>query len=101
MADKGVKSAANAELYAFYQSLIPQNSKEKDPAGGFNLRSKSMVTNFMDIPDARPSEDKDEPPPNRTSSIGYSNHGTFQTPERGRSSSISPMNNNFMRDDVI
>ena len=53
MNDKGVKSAANAELLTFYQSLIPQNSKEKEGShGGFNMRSKSMVTNFMDIPDA-------------------------------------------------
>lgn len=50
---KGVKSAANAELVAFYQSLIPEGSKEKDDDGNaFNLRSKSMVTNFMDIPDS-------------------------------------------------
>ena len=47
--DQGAKSAANAELYAFYQSLIPQGCKEKEVA--FNLRSKSMVTNFMDIPE--------------------------------------------------
>ena len=57
--DKGVKSAANAELLTFYQSLIPQGSKEKDGSlGGFNLRSKSMVTNFMDIPDEKPNHEE-------------------------------------------
>ena len=80
MGDKGVKSAANPELLTFYQSLIPQNSKEKEGShGGFNIRSKSMVTNFMDIPDSQPSnEDKEEGVlHNRNSSIAYSNVGTF------------------------
>ena len=100
--DKGIKSAANAELLTFYQSLIPQGSKEKDGTlGGFNLRSKSMVTNFMDIPDAQPSnEDKEEGvPANRTSSVAYSNVGTFQTPDRGHSGSLSP--NRFMKDVIM
>ena len=57
---KEVKSAANAELYAFYQSLIPQNSKEKDDGGrnALNMRSRSMVTNFMDIPDSTTKQAK-------------------------------------------
>ena len=58
------------------------------------MRSKSMVTNFMDIPDSQPSqEDKEECVPiNRSSSFAYSNHGTFQTPEREKSLNISPSN---------
>ena len=48
---KEVKSEANAELYGFFQSLIPENSKEKEAHNALNTRSKSMVTNFMDIPE--------------------------------------------------
>ena len=104
MKDKGVKSAANAELYAFYQSLIPQGSKEKDGAHeAFNLRSKSMVTNFMDIPEEKPSIEDEEVlvPVNRASDVSYSNIavGTFQTPDRGQGS-LSPTNR-FMKDVIM
>ena len=60
-----------------------------------------MVTNFMDIPDAQPdNEDKEEGVPvNRTSSVAYSNVGTFQTPDRGHSGSLSP--NKFMKDVIM
>ena len=36
---------------------------------------------------------------NRTSSVAYSNHGTFQTPDRGHSGSLSP--NKFMKDVIM
>ena len=100
--NKEVKSAANAELYAFYQSLIPQNSKEKDDGrDALGIRSRSMVTNFMDIPEvAKPVEEtKDNEPDRRNSSFGYSNTGTFQTPDRNmQGGNLSP---NAMMKDVI
>ena len=67
-----------------------------------------MVTNFMDIPDAvRPSvndlDTKDEGVHTgaaaRTSSVAYSNVGTFHTPERG--TSMSPGKQGGLMKDVI
>ena len=67
-----------------------------------------MVTNFMDIPDAvQPSandlDTKDEGvnagAAGRTSSVAYSNVGTFHTPERG--TSISPSRQGGLMKDVI
>lgn len=93
--EKGAKSAANAELYAFYQSLIPQNSKERDRDAMLLPKSKSMVTNFMDIPDTLPTQEDRE----GEASFGYSNQGTYQTPDRGASTNHSP--SNYLRSGVI
>jgi len=60
--EKTVKSAANAAYDAFYQKLIPsQNSKESDAgADALQIRSRSMVTSFLEIPDTLPSQDDRE-----------------------------------------
>jgi len=59
--------------------LIPQNSKEKDNDGAnaLNIRSRSMVTNFLEIPDAQPSHEDKEEVLDQRNSFGYSNQGTF------------------------
>lgn len=53
----------------------------------------------MDIPESNPTS-QDAKEDNQatnvaSSSVAYSNHGTFHTPERGPSATLSP--NNFMR----
>lgn len=61
-----------------------------------------MVTSFMDIPDNKPTSQDDGKEDNEAtvvggSSVGYSNHGTFQTPDRGGpSGTLSP--NNLMQE---
>lgn len=57
-----------------------------------------MVTSFMDIPDVQPTSQEtkeDQEATNVTLSNAYSNQGTFHTPERGPSATMSP--NNFMQ----
>ena len=58
-----------------------------------------MVTNFMDIPDSKAgSHDakEDNEAVQLNSSVGYSNKGTLQTPDRVNSANMSP--NNYVRE---